>query len=366
MPEAPSTHPTFESAWAGLAGRLENALVADRVPRPLAEDIVQETGVRLFERWDRLDTSTSLMPLAITIARNLVVDHYRKDERVELQAAPQQEVIGFDVEERALARVHLGAVHRALRKLNPRYRSLLLAEAGYEKHNGAGGATRTARTRARQGLKLLMDRAPDAAWAASGPIAAFYRRSAFRMRRLFERHEWAALGQVAAAAALLFVASLPPSGAIAEETPGRSTRDRVIAASASKETSHSTVVPRSDPRVTELTGEQVQEDTTPGSTMESTDESVLSLVPHSKGRHAGGGSFGTHGFDDSSSGTATVAGEEVDWKYDAEYRNPECVQEAAEGNVSPGCDTSAHAEGGASVRHRDREVEAETPGGDRS
>lgn len=366
MPEEPSTHPTFESAWAGLAGRLENALVADRVPRPLAEDIVQETGVRLFERWDRLDTSTSLMPLAITIARNLVVDHYRKDERVELQAAPQQEVIGLDVEERALARVHLSAVHRALRTLNPRYRSLLLAEAGYEKPNAAGGAARTARTRARQGLKLQMDRAPDAAWAASGPIAAFYRRSAFRVKRLFERHEWAALGQVAAAAALLFVASLPPAGAIAEETPRRSARERLVAASAPKHTSRSLVMWKGGARVSELAGEQLQEDVTPSSATESTNESVLPLVPHSKGRQTGGGSLGTHGFDENTDGTANVAGEDVHWNYRAKYRNPECVQEAAEGNVAPGCDTSAHAEGSASVRHRDREVQAETPGGDRS
>ena len=348
---------SFESVWTDLGPRLKNALVADGVERYLAEDIVQETGTRLFVRWSHLDTTTSVMPLALTIARNQVVDHHRKYGKVEPQEMPLQEVLGFDVEEQAMARMHLAAVYRALRKLNPRYRTLLLAEAGYVGMSPGGPATRTARSRARHGLKLLMESASDAAWVAVGPIGTAIRRFSVKLKQLGGRPEWATLGQ-AAAGAFLFFAALPSLSVSAHTHPPAHSAPDIVAIAVADELSPVTSHSRANGEPSLEARDVAQR--ARGSEPSRADRSLLPPLPGSKGHNTGGGGFGLDGFDENGQGSGDFLGERVHWSYRAEYRNPECVRHVINGELDPGCDASPEAEGGASVRHRDREFAVDT------
>src|SRR5206468_10964711 len=60
-------------------GRALFELVLDKTSgdRQWAEDIVQETMVRLWRNMDRIDLVRDLRPLLFTIARRLVIDGHR-------------------------------------------------------------------------------------------------------------------------------------------------------------------------------------------------------------------------------------------------------------------------------------------------
>jgi hypothetical protein len=354
-PLDPST--LFESEWSDVAGRLEKKLIASGVSRSLVEDVVQETGVRLFVRWARIDTTQPVFPLALTIARNLVVDHHRKHDRVELRDTPLGLDVAVDAEQRALARIHLSAVLRAMRKLNPRYQRLLLAEAGFAGTTSSGPASRTARSRARHGLNLLLERASDVAWAMTGPIVSLCRRSSVRLRQMLGRHDWAMVGQ-AAAGVVLFLASMAAPRAIANESRAPSASPQsVSSARGAGEAVGSEGIGNVYAAGSDAEASRSDDDGDPAGS------SGLALPPwaHSKGHNTGGGHMGLGGFNEVGKGTGTVAGEKLEWTYRAEYRQPQCVRWALQGRPGTGCDTSPRAGAGASVKHRDREIGFETP-----
>jgi DNA-directed RNA polymerase specialized sigma24 family protein len=172
---------TFEDQWPDLARRLDAMLAGKRVPPHKRDDIVQETGLRLFRMWDQVDPERPLWALVVTIALNLLRDEARK--------RPEREVLGLvpdrpadqDVERAGLARLEWRRVQKAMDQLSPAHRSILLAELGDDVPLASRGAnaTKMLRMRARRRLSSLLDVA-----SASGVMVAF------RMRRLFdiERH----------------------------------------------------------------------------------------------------------------------------------------------------------------------------------
>lgn len=100
--------------------------------RPLAEDLMQETFVRLARRARSLPPETRLAPLLFTIARNLFVDQRRRalldvDRLRDLRLWPSRAVVEtetpFDALEADRTRRHLEA---ALGALPFKYREALL------------------------------------------------------------------------------------------------------------------------------------------------------------------------------------------------------------------------------------------------
>ena len=171
----------FEQQWPDLARRLDAMLAGKRVPSHKRDDIVQETGLRLFRMWDQVDPERPLWALVVTIALNLLRDEARK--------RPEREVLGLvpdraadqDVERAGLARLEWRRVQSAMSQLSPDHRSILMAELGDEYVSSSRGpnATKMLRMRARRRLNALLDVA-----SASGVVVAV------RIRRLFdfERH----------------------------------------------------------------------------------------------------------------------------------------------------------------------------------
>ena len=168
---------TFEQQWPDLARRLDTMLAGKRVPAHKRDDIVQETGLRLFRMWDQVDPERPLWALVVTIALNLLRDEARK--------RPEREVLGLvpdraadqDVERAGLARLEWRRVQRAMTQLSPAHRSILMAELGDEEAVSSRGpnATKMLRMRARRRLNALLDVA-----SASGVVVAV------RLRRLFD------------------------------------------------------------------------------------------------------------------------------------------------------------------------------------
>lgn len=171
----------FERQWPDLARRLDTMLAGKRVPPHKRDDIVQETGLRLFRMWDQVDPDRPLWALVVTIALNLLRDEARK--------RPEREVLGLvpdraadqDVERAGLARLEWKRVQSAMSQLSPDHRSILMAELGDDPVTSSRGpnATKMLRMRARRRLNALLDVA-----SASGVVMGF------RIRRLFdfERH----------------------------------------------------------------------------------------------------------------------------------------------------------------------------------
>src|SRR5688500_8516756 len=172
---------SFEQQWPDLARRLDTMRAGKRVPPHKRDDIVQETGLRLFRMWGQVDPERPLWALVVTIALNLLRDEARK--------RPEREVLGLvpdrpadaDVERAGMARLEWRRVQTAMTQLSPDHRSILMAELGDEYATSSRGpnATKMLRMRARRRLNALLDVA-----SASGVVIGI------RVRRLFdfERH----------------------------------------------------------------------------------------------------------------------------------------------------------------------------------
>ena len=164
-----SDRPSFEVEWPPVARRLQSALRRRRVPHPLAEDLIQETGLRLFQIWERVDPGRDPWPLALTIALNILRDHIRADNRRQ-EVVVIDDPVEDDTEAAALARLELARVQEALVQLTSAQRSALLAEVGAATMpRESSPAMKMLRMRARKRLRALMDGA-SAAVGALGSV----------------------------------------------------------------------------------------------------------------------------------------------------------------------------------------------------
>ena len=151
-----NTEFSFEKEWPPAARRVANALRLRRVPAPMIEDVVQETGLRIFKTWDRVDPERGLWPLALTVALNILKDHVRVEARRQETQPPRPAVFEPDPEVVALARLRLDRVREALPLLTEAQRDALLAEVGECETNGtSSSALKMLRMRARKRLRDL-------------------------------------------------------------------------------------------------------------------------------------------------------------------------------------------------------------------
>ena len=148
---------SFEVEWPRVAPRLHRTLRARRVPDGVTEDLVQETGARLFEIWERVDPERDVWPLALTIALNILRDQIRAEARRQEVEVPGG-VAGDDTETVALARVELGRVRAALGQLTAGQRAALLAEIGVATEPAeSASAIKMLRMRGRKRLRTIID-----------------------------------------------------------------------------------------------------------------------------------------------------------------------------------------------------------------
>ena len=158
---SPELVDSFEKQWPEVSKRLAGMLAGKRVNTSKREDLVQETGLRLFGMWEKVDRNRPVWPLAVTIALNLIRDDARRKRDLEILGVMPDLPAGHDVEEEGLARLELERVQEAMSKLSPAHRSVLMVEVGDVPDTSSKGsnATKMLRHRARRALTMLLETA---------------------------------------------------------------------------------------------------------------------------------------------------------------------------------------------------------------
>jgi DNA-directed RNA polymerase specialized sigma24 family protein len=149
---------SFEIEWPEIARWLRGALARRGVPFGVLDDVIQETGCRLWKMWDRVDESRSTRALAIAIASNYVMDEYHRRRSAEPVEEVPEVVAQHDVEEAGLASLELARIKRAFKDLSESHRQILLAEIGdAEPPEASPAALKMLRLRARRRLHLILN-----------------------------------------------------------------------------------------------------------------------------------------------------------------------------------------------------------------
>ncbi len=155
----PQARRAFELEWPKLDARLRRVLGRKGVPREEWDDLVQETGARLYSMWERVDPDRPTLPLAVTIMTNLLCDRARRSVLREVSGeVPERESLQ-DVERESFLRLDLANVHRALAALSVAQRRALLDEMlGIEAIASRRDADKMLRMRARRKLTAMVER----------------------------------------------------------------------------------------------------------------------------------------------------------------------------------------------------------------
>ena len=188
---------SFERDWPELMVRVQNSLRRRGVPEWLRDDIVQETGLRLFRMWSDVDPERSPYGLALRIANNLLWDHVRLRQNREVLGDVPEHAAPNDVEHTGLARMELARVQKALPRLSDAHRSVLLAEIdnAVEAPVSSPAAVKMMRMRARRRLTQLLEQVSGFV----GFLGFQTRRRALKVRAVMERSSMLAEGSAAAA-----------------------------------------------------------------------------------------------------------------------------------------------------------------------
>ena len=159
----------FDEAWDGWRARVFGYLARMAGRRDLAEDLLQETFLRLAARATTLREDTRLGPWLFTVAHNLYVSHTRSTlldaERLDALALEDPGKVVSPYEEAAAS--ELGRrLERALLALPPSYREavLLVAVAGMEPSDAAevvGITPEAFRQRLSRGRGMIEDALAD-------------------------------------------------------------------------------------------------------------------------------------------------------------------------------------------------------------
>ena len=152
--------PEFSAVWPELSQRLRRVLHARRVPADLVDDIVQETGLRLFRNWSKVDQAT-VWALANTVLLNIVRDEVRKNEVRKRDARLLIAETARNLDDEMLNHLELRRVERVIRKLSDVDQQVLLAEWGVSSDETfvSPAALKMARMRARRRLRAALGNA---------------------------------------------------------------------------------------------------------------------------------------------------------------------------------------------------------------
>lgn len=117
----------FETAASSLRAKLVDIGCFYLSDREEAEDVAQETMLKLWMLRDKIDPQKSLEPLAITIARNLCISRLRHFKTHPHGSLPEHEIAGNmqDAQARMEDAENTDWMRLALRRLPDRYRAVL-------------------------------------------------------------------------------------------------------------------------------------------------------------------------------------------------------------------------------------------------
>jgi DNA-directed RNA polymerase specialized sigma24 family protein len=134
-----------------------------RAGAPVSErdDLVQETALRLYRMWPKVDHERGVDALARRIAMNAWRDQWRRRGEREVLGEVPDAAGTHDTERAALARVEVRDVSRALARLRPATAAVLRtaaadAESDAVAEGGTPAALRMARCRARRALQASL------------------------------------------------------------------------------------------------------------------------------------------------------------------------------------------------------------------
>ena len=207
---------TFEESWPEISRRLMRFLVARGVPDSYRDDIVQETGMRLFRTWHRVDPDQGAWGLARTIAVHAIVDYAQRKsdyDETDLTQLPDN----WDLEVAGIARFRLASVDRALTQMSSTDRRILLSEVGAASPPRLGrSATKMARLRARQRLRVMVHK--PGSWGVLSPLSLRLRfasgRRFFKRSMMYPQFAEGAMA-VVVTLAITVAALTPGAGAVA-------------------------------------------------------------------------------------------------------------------------------------------------------
>ena len=161
----------FEEVYDLLAPRLYGFLVRQTRDRARAEDVVQQTMLRIHRARDRFEPGARVLPWAFAIARRLLVDSHRRGRREVLGELDGDEVadtlasVDAPADDVAIARELAAKIHAELLRLpeNQRVAFELLKQEGLSVAEAAETLGTTA-----SAVKLRAFRAYEALRAALG------------------------------------------------------------------------------------------------------------------------------------------------------------------------------------------------------
>lgn len=138
----------LDLVWDEVARRLHAMLAHRGVRRELAEDVIQETALRVVEREVPFVDANDLFRWTAVVAWRLVIDAARREGR--LCDLPQEITSNEDVASEAVGRWWLGAVRRGLQQLSPDERAAILDRPVHaDRQTAVRTAVRRHRARAR-------------------------------------------------------------------------------------------------------------------------------------------------------------------------------------------------------------------------
>jgi len=214
---------SFESEWTQLARRLRARLERRRVPGWLIDDVIQETGLKLFQMWPEVDAERSPWGLTITIANNLIWDEMNRRRSREVPSDIPDHAGRDDVEEVSLARLELARVNRHLQTMSASQRAVLLAEVGAASvdTSSSSDAVKMRRMRARRRLNSLLEGASASCAFLGHEIRNLTRRASDSLRRWNDPTQTPAVSAAAGifAAAIMFGAPSDIFASIPEGEP---------------------------------------------------------------------------------------------------------------------------------------------------
>lgn len=150
----------FEEEWPELRKGLDRVLASRGVHSDRRDDLLQETGLRLYRRWEEIDRSAPVFKLAVTIALNLMRDEFRRG-RHEVVCELPDKASSIDVERAGLARIEFDGVAEAMTKLSHDHRAVLLQDLSDEAvlAERSRDAVKMLRFRARRRLTTILQAA---------------------------------------------------------------------------------------------------------------------------------------------------------------------------------------------------------------
>lgn len=134
--------------------------------RELAEDVTQEVWLRAVREWPRTGAPDNPLAWLTTVARNLIINHYRKRQGISFDSVPAEEILAAVEDDRISESAEIASVMSRALALLPAAESELLERFHYERQKvsqlaAAYGITERAiegrLRRARERLRGVLD-----------------------------------------------------------------------------------------------------------------------------------------------------------------------------------------------------------------